>query len=160
MKALISTFTVLAAALMLGALALAPAQDAATDEEAIDALGASFKKAWNGRDAEALGQTYTEDADEINEMGQTFSGRQAILENVATGWEMMGDAAQLDFAVTNRRSITPELAVEDGTWEITGLPEMELAPPSEGLYTVYLVKQDGRWAVTAGRTPHPRGSAP
>lgn len=75
MKALISTFTVLAAALMLGALALAPAQDAATDEEAIDALGASFKKAWNGRDAEALGQTYTEDADEINEPGQRCQSR-------------------------------------------------------------------------------------
>ena len=153
MKALISTLTVLAAALALGALA--PAQDAATDDEAIDALGASFKEAWNGRDAEALGQTYTEDADEINEMGRTFSGRQAILENIATGWEMMGEAARLDFAVTNRRFITPELAVEDGTWEITGLPEMELAPPSEGLYTVYLVKQEGQWAVTAGELAFP-----
>jgi len=158
MKTLISILTILAATLTLGALAAA--QDATTDDEAIDALGATFKEAWNGRDADALGQTYTEDADEINEMGQTFSGRQAILENVATGWEMMGEAAQLDFVVTNRRYITPELAVEDGIWEITGLPEMEPAPPSEGLYTVYLIKQEGRWAVTAGRTRIPVAAPP
>ena len=66
----------------------------------------------------------------------------------------------LDFAVTNRRYITSELAVEDGTWEITGLPEMEPAPPSSGLYTVYLIKQDGQWAVTAGRTRIPVAAPP
>jgi uncharacterized protein (TIGR02246 family) len=138
---------VLALAAGLGTIAVA--QEA--DEEAIKQLGASWKEAWNGRNADALAELYTADADLIDVMGKASSGREEVRAQFLEGWEQMGEAAQMDFEQTNLRFITPDLAVEDGTWQIAGIPDAEEAPPSKGLYTAYLVKQDGQWLITGER---------
>jgi len=50
------------------------------------------------------------------------------------------------------RFIRPDVALVDGTFEITGT---DIMPYPKGLQTMVLVKEEGRWLVTAMRRMSP-----
>ena len=65
----------------------------------------------------------------------------------------MFPGSEMTLTRTSIRFINANLAVWDGTFEITGLPEAEgEQPPSKGLSMVVAQKQDGQWLLAAGRT--------
>ena len=106
------------------------------------------REAWSNRDAKALAALYTEHADGINEIGETVTGRMAIEEQEAKGFAELPEGAQLEFEQLSLRLIRPTIAIADGAWTMSGLPE---GAPAEGLYTDVLAKKDGQWLITAGR---------
>ncbi len=131
------------------------AQDTAADEEAIRELDKRWDEAWANRDAEALAALYTEDADDISDMGETITGRMAVKERWAKIFENLPEGAQAEGEQTSIRFIRSNIAIGDGAWAVTGLPETEGGPPSAGLWTSVYVKKDGQWLITAGRSRIP-----
>jgi uncharacterized protein (TIGR02246 family) len=148
MRNLVLFVAVLALVLGLGVVSLA--QDTAADEEAIQQLDQRWKEAWTNGDAEAMAELFTEDADGIDPMGETDTGRAAIIETYRAEFAERPEGAQVDFEQTYLRFLRPDIAIADGTWAVTGAPEAEEGPPTEGLYTVVLVKKDGQWRYSSG----------
>jgi uncharacterized protein (TIGR02246 family) len=126
------------------------AQDTTVDEEAIAQLDDRYREAWSNRDAKAIAALYTEDASGVGAMGETVSGRMAIEEGEAKGFAELPEGAQLEFEQLSLRFIRPTIAIGDGAWTMSGLPETEGGPPMEGLYTVVFTKKDGEWLYAAG----------
>jgi uncharacterized protein (TIGR02246 family) len=143
---------VAALGLVVGLGVLSLAQDTAADEEAIQQLGQRWEEAWANRDAKALAELYTEDADGISESGETVTGRMAIEEYWAQNFENLPESAQLEAELTFLRFIRPDIAIGDGVWAVTGGTE---GMPAEGLYTEVYVKKDGQWLHAAGRARIP-----
>ena len=137
----------------LGGLTLA--QDTSADEDAIRQLDERWKEAWSNRDAQALAELFAEDADGIDAMGAAVSGRMAIEEHYIQSFENLPPEAGAESEIVSLRFIRPTLAVVDGTWSMTGLPETDEGLPTEGLYTVFVVKRGGQWLYAAGRSRIP-----
>ncbi len=145
MRIFYSVIMVLGLAVSLGSVMVA--QDTTADEEAIAQLDDRYREAWSNRDAKAIAALYTEDASGVGAMGETVSGRMAIEEEEAKGFAELPEGAQLEFEQLSLRFIRPTIAIADGTWVMSGLPE---GAPAEGLYTVVFAKKDGEWLYAAG----------
>ena len=55
---------------------------------------------------------------------------------------------KLEHSDRSVRFLKSDVAVADGTWEITGRPE---GNPARGHYTAILMKRDGRWLIIYDR---------
>ena len=152
MRTSIVLLTVMALA-SLGSTALS--QDTANDEEAIEKLAAQYEEGWKAGDAQAAASVYAADAHSIGFTGQSFTGREEIEDNLAETLTMY-EGSQIALEKTSIRFIKPDLAVWDGSWEITGVSESEgPAPPTKGLATTVCVKQNGQWLIVCGLTSVP-----
>ena len=111
------------------------------DAQAVgDQLGL-FIKAYNARDAKALGELFTPTAEIEDDDGDVTRGRDAI---VARFTRIFGDGQSGTLSVTtdSLRFLGTDLAIEEGTASITtGAGE----PPQTNRYSVIYVRQGGRW---------------
>jgi uncharacterized protein (TIGR02246 family) len=119
-----------------------PKPAAATNEgeDAIRAVSASFVKAYNAKDAKALGELFTEGAAIEDDDGTITQGRDAIVDRYTNHFKE-GDKGTLAVDVDSIRFLSPTLAEETGTATI----KEDSGPPDENRYSVLYVKQDGRW---------------
>ncbi len=125
------------------------AQDA-TVEQALDALAQKYTEAWKAGDAAGCASIYSDDADVIDFMGMSAKGKAAIQESIAkTLGTFPGSSIQL--VRTGIHPVSADVAVSDGTWEITGAQPAE-GVPTKGFYTVVVAKQGDAWQLVAGRT--------
>ena len=111
---------------------------------------ANFVKAYTEKDAAAIAELFTEDAEMSDLTGQdVVSGREAIkalYEGVFAGENVPGIALEVDSV----RLVAPNLAIEDGTAHLT--PPEEGAPPRSQKYTAVLLKSDaGAWQIASTR---------
>ncbi len=123
-----------------------------SDNKAIDTLVENWIAAHNSGDAEALVDLYAADADFIGIDGQVISGREAVVGMYAEVFRHLpGNKAQV--SVNFRRFVTPDVVVEDASWEVIGiLPE---GAPSKGISTTVFKKEDGRWCIQCARSMVP-----
>jgi uncharacterized protein (TIGR02246 family) len=123
-----------------GGTAAAPAgRDA--DVRAIQELLASFVKAYNAKDAKALGDLFTPDAEVEDEDGDVTHGRDAVVARFAeTFQEDGGDTLSVN--TESLRFLGTDLAIEEGT---ASLSAGEDAPPRTNRYSVIYARQGGRW---------------
>jgi uncharacterized protein (TIGR02246 family) len=148
MRTSLILLTVVALAASFGITALS--QDTAAETEAIEMLATRYEEGWKNGDAQAAASVYTPDADIIDFFGRSFKGREEIGKSIAEVLTMY-EGSQMNIETTSIRFIRPDLAVWDGTWEVTGVPEAEEpAPPTKGLATVVAVKQEGQWLLAYG----------
>lgn len=117
-----------------------PTGGAAQDEDAVRAVSAAFVKAYNARDAKALGQLFTEGAEVEDDDGTLTRGREAIVDRFARRFGD-GDIGTLALKVESVRFLGPTLALESGTATLKGAGE----PAEMNRYTVLYVNQDGHW---------------
>lgn len=141
-------------ALLAWANAAALAAESEGEVDAIRQCAESYVAAYNQGDADALAALWAEDGVYTDpESGESIVGREAIREMFAKIFEV-GHGAQLGVTIHSIRLITPDVAIEDGTAEITspdGAPEV-----SE--YAAIHVKKDGVWQLNSVRetaTPTP-----
>jgi uncharacterized protein (TIGR02246 family) len=123
------------------------AADSPDEPAAIRKRVEEYVAAYNKHDAKALGDLYAEDAVYLNrETGQPIEGRPAI---AAMFDEMFkdGEAASLGVTVQSIRLITPDVAIEDGTAEITPAA----GEPEKSTYTAIHVKKNGAWFLNSVR---------
>jgi len=144
-----------AIALVLFALP-APAQSAKNPE--IQKIADAFVAAWNKGDAKALTALHAENCIRADSSGQTLAGRAAIEDGFTKAFAGPLKGTKLVVTPVDERTITPDLAVTSGTWEITG----GTPPPgaaTKGTFINSMVKQGGKWLI-ASSAPIPAPAKP
>jgi uncharacterized protein (TIGR02246 family) len=130
-----------ASAAVGGGPAPAAAGEREADAEAIRAVADAFTKAYNAKDAEALGALFTEGAEIEDEDGAVTRGREAIVERFE-GLFAEDQGGTLAVAVEAIHFLSPGSAVEQGTATIT---PGDGAAPETTRYSVVYVQHEGHW---------------
>jgi len=140
------------ALLSLGALTWA-SQGPADDVKGLDSTFNAWLDAFNKHDAKGLAALYAEDADVVLPSGTRLKGRAAVEKGTAEYFKNNPNVKTKN-SVISRRFLKPDVAVEDGQWEDSGLTEVGL--PTKGLYATLLAKLQGRWLLVCDRpmVPH------
>ena len=116
-------------------------QERESDVRAITDLVASFVKAYNAKDAKALGDLFTPDAEIEDEDGEVTRGRDAIVARFSgTFKEKVGNTLTVD--TESLRFLGTDVAIEDGTASLSAGAD---SPPSANRYSVIYARQGGRW---------------
>ena len=108
---------------------------------AIADLLASFVAAYNAKDARALGDLFTPDAEIQDEDGDVTRGRDAIVGRFSGIFkENGGDRLEVD--TDSLRFLGTDIAIEEGTASLSTGAE---TPPRTNRYSVIYARQGGRW---------------
>jgi uncharacterized protein (TIGR02246 family) len=124
-----------------GGVPTTASQERQSDVRAITDLLASFVKAYNERDAKALGDLCTPDAEIEDEDGAVTRGRDAIVERFTGIFkESKGDKLTVDF--DSLRFLGTDVAIEEGTASLSTEAD---TPPVTNRYSAIYARQGGRW---------------
>lgn len=129
---------------------VAVAQDTAQadDVRQIEAEVAAYVEAFNAKDAAALAQHWSESGAYVRPAdGKRLIGRKAIQKEFEATFAEQPQAV-LKVEVRTIRFVTADVALEEGTAEVTQLPD---TLPSKTDYTAVHVKRDGEWHVDSIR---------
>ena len=129
----------------------------ADDEEALDAHLVARDAAFDRHDARAVAALDAEDAECVLPDGRRLQGRAAIEEDLAGGFAANPDIRTTN-RVTSRRSLKPDVVIEDGEWEDAG--HAVEGDPTGGLFTTVPVKRGGSWRSVGDRVMVPVGESP
>lgn len=124
--------------------ALAPA--ARADEQAIRQNLDEYCAAFNRGDIDAVMSFWAENADYVDEQGETHRGKPAIGAVFKNSIDNL-QGHQLDLEIEALKQVTPNVAVEDGVATLTAPDGTE----SSGDYTAVWVKSGERWLITSAR---------
>jgi uncharacterized protein (TIGR02246 family) len=121
-------------------------ENAGRDEAGVRAASRRYREALDRGDGPALAALWTADGDIVDETGSVLAGR----ATVATTSQPATDAVKPSFRIndTNLRFLTADVALEDGTVEVT-LPG--LARPLQGRFSATWVKEPDGWKIAALR---------
>ncbi len=107
---------------------------------------AKFVKAYSEGDAKAVAEQFTEDAEYVDQDGNTFQGRKAI-EQTLTKFFKDNPGSKLDLSVESVRQVAPGVMIEDGS-SVVNRPSRA---PERARYTAVHVKVEGKWLVASAR---------
>lgn len=114
-----------------------------------------FAAAWNGRDAGAIAELFTDDADFVNVTGLWWHSPERIRAAHAFGFEAIFPAADMRFIKRKTRMLGPDAAVVHGMWSMSGQVTAAgaRAEPRRGIF-VFIMRRlgDGWKAVAAQNT--------
>jgi uncharacterized protein (TIGR02246 family) len=126
------------------------------DVRAIGDLLASFVAAYNAKDAKALGDLFTPDAEIQDEDGDVTRGRDAIVGRFSGMFkESGGDRLAVD--TDSLRFLGTDIAIEEGTASISTGAD---ASPHTNRYSVIYARQGGRWLHARIRDEQPDEVSP
>jgi uncharacterized protein (TIGR02246 family) len=121
-------------------------KDNGAEEKALHKRATDFIAAFDKGDAEAVAAFWAPNGDYVDQAGTIRSGRKAIAAAFARQFAAK-KGGKLQIHPTALRFVRPDLAIEDGTTEVS-YPE---APPLATRYTAVHVKQDGQWYLASVR---------
>jgi uncharacterized protein (TIGR02246 family) len=149
-------YIILTAAAGLTGLALALGQAPTADEEkAVRAAVDSYTAAFDKGDLDGLLAHITDDADFINEDGTQYKGKAGLAGVLKRSLaELKGHT--LKTTLTSVRFVRPDVAVADGTAEITA-PD---GATDSGRFTAVWAKADGKWLLSSVRDLPDSAAAP
>ena len=138
-----------------GATAVA-LQEPNPDAQAIGDLLGRFIKNYNEKDAKALGELFTPDAEIEDEDGEVTHGRDAIVARFA---KMFGEGQSGTLGVTtdSMRFLGTDIAIEEGTASLTTRAG---ETPRTNRYSVIYARQGGRWLHARIRDEQPDEVSP
>ena len=112
------------------------------------ALILEYLRAWDDKDAEAIGRLFVEDADFVNVVGLWWTGRRSITRAQRFGFQHAFESAKITPLKISQRFLGDDAAVVITQWQIEGQvdPEGEPVDPRRGVISVTVVKlNDGTW---------------
>jgi uncharacterized protein (TIGR02246 family) len=118
----------------------ASSSEQSPDARAIRELVEAFVKAYNAKDAQALGALFTPNAEIEDEDGDMTVGRDAIVARFTREFSGGGEG-KLQVTTESLRFLEKDLAIEDGTVAISSKDES----PRTNHYSVIYVREGGRW---------------
>ncbi len=122
------------------------------DIEAIVKTAESYLTAYRDGDAKAAAAHFTEDAEYVDEHGNTHLGRKAI-EQVLSECFAKNPNRDIELEIDSIKIVSPGVALEDG--HLTILTGDDSEPTSE-TYNAVHVKHDGKWLVASVRERAPK----
>ncbi|MDB5309811.1 MAG: hypothetical protein JWO38_4013 [Gemmataceae bacterium] len=148
-RRLLGTTVILAAALAVGQIVAAGKPPGKLEEKKAKAepqpgkgkRAQAFIAAFNSGDAKATASFWAPEATYVDQAGRETKGRAAIeklYEKVFAGRK----GAKLSINVTSARLLSPDVALEDGTTEVT---DLNGGPGTVARFSAVLVKADGEW---------------
>lgn len=151
----------LTAVIALTAPASTPVAEASrrADEQAIRKLWEQVVAAYNRGDARTIAQLWAQDGDAMDVDGSLFRGR-AEVENLFAEIFSSSRERRASSPVTSVRFLKPDVAIVDGSYEISGRrsPAGESLPIVKGLFTFVATKKEGQWVIVALRAMRPVGA--
>jgi uncharacterized protein (TIGR02246 family) len=132
---------------ILGA-GLVPAGAQAKDP-ALDKLAADWMAAFARGDAKALAGFYTDDAVRVSQEAGTTIGRAAIEKEFAANFAGAWKGATIAIEVGSSRPVGTDIAVNEGTWEVSATGPDGKPMKMSGYYVNTIVKRAGAWAIAS-----------
>ncbi len=130
---------------VLGA-GIVPAGAQAKDP-ALDKLAADWAAAFAKGDAKALAGFYTDDAVRASQEAGTVVGRAAIEKEFAANFAGPWKGAKIAIKVGSIHPVGTDIAVNEGTWEVSGTGPDGKPMTMAGYYVNTLVKRAGAWVI-------------
>lgn len=134
--------------------AFLPAQSP-TDESAIGNLVKNYLDAREHNDPKAVRALFTPDADQLVSSGEWRKGREAVVKGTLASSRNTGGTRTI--TVKNIRFVTPDVAIADGAYELSGLK----GGTTRDMWSTFIMKheRDG-WHIAAIRNMLPAAPAP
>jgi uncharacterized protein (TIGR02246 family) len=139
-------------AAVLLASAAAVAAEGPADERAIRAAAEAYAAAFNKKDMTAFRGLWVETGEYVTETGERIRGRDALAKRIKEYLDT-NPRDTLKITVQAIRFVTPDVAILDGTAEVSG-PE---GAPDVSPFVAVHVRQDGRWLLANVRDLTPTG---
>lgn len=137
---------ILAIAIASPLLAAEPVADRTADAEAIRAATRAYTQALEKGDGAKLASFWTPDGDIIDDIGRVMPGRETV--SMITPTAPQAAKPTIRVAETNLRFLSPDVAVEDGSVDVTdnaGRGQLR------GRYSATWVRHGGDWKLAALR---------
>ncbi len=130
----------------LGALTQTPGKD----ETAIREIVGQYVAARERIDPKAVEELFTADADQLVSSGEWRRGRDAVVRGTMASSRNTGGKRTI--TVESIRFVTPEVAIADGRYELTGLAE----GANRSMWATLVLKRTAKgWRITAIRNMLP-----
>ena len=118
---------------------------ASADEAAIQALVAEFVRAFNAGDAQAVAALFADDARVVSEEGRSITGRAAIEQRFAEGFES-APGRTIAIETESLRMLGSDAAIEEGVAVVTTPAENGGDARAErSRFLATYVKRNGKW---------------
>jgi uncharacterized protein (TIGR02246 family) len=142
--------------LVLLAASNLPAQSTGGDDEtAIREVVRRYNDAREANDPKAIEALFVADADQLVSSGEWRRGRDVLVKGAMASSARTGGTRTL--TVEAIRMVTPDVAVADARYEISGLAD---GSTRRMWSTFVVVRQAGAWRISAIRNMLPAPSAP
>ena len=138
---------------VLGA-GLNPAWAQAKDP-ALDKLAADWAAAFAKADAKGLAGFYTENAVRVSQEAGTVVGRAAIEKEFAANFAGPWKGATIAIKVGSTHPVGTDIAVNEGTWQVSGTGPDGKPMTFKGYYVNTIVKKDGAWVIASNAAVPP-----
>lgn len=136
--------------------AVAIAQSASpADKAAIRQVVHKYLDARDHRDAKAIAEVFTPDADQLVSTGEWRRGREALVLGTLASSEATGGRRTI--TIQTIRLLAPDVALADGPYDLTGLA----GGASRRMWTTFLLRRGaGGWRIAAIRNMRPAAPVP
>lgn len=147
----IPMFAAISLILAAGAFTQTPSKDEAAIREIVNRYVAARERI----DPKATEELFTADADQLVSSGEWRRGRDAVVRGAMASSRNTGGKRTI--AVESVRFVTPDVAIADGRYELTGLA----GGATRSMLATLVLKRTGKgWRITAIRNMLPAAPAP
>jgi uncharacterized protein (TIGR02246 family) len=137
-------------ACLAGVLPLLGQSESRRDEAAIRAIVQRYVDARERRDPKAVETLFTADADQLVSSGEWRKGRDEVVRGAMASSQRTGGTRSID--VESIRMITPDVAIVDGRYNLTGLASGQ----TRRMWTTLILKRTSQgWRIAAIRNMLP-----
>lgn len=126
-----------------------------SDDAAIREVVAKYVDARERIDPKAVEELFTSDADQLVSSGEWRKGRDAVVSGTMASSRNSGGKRSI--IVESVRMVTPDVAIADGRYELTGLA----GGATRSMWTTLVLKRAGKgWRISAIRNMLPAPPTP
>jgi len=132
------------------------------EDAAIKQVVAGFSDGWNSHNAHAMCSSLADDVQWVNWRGEPLGTRQAVEDEHARLFADLYKNTQRTDLVKTIKYLSPELAVVDDYWTMTGARKRDGSdwPYRAGYANMVMAKRTGRWIVIVSHTADFNATAP
>jgi uncharacterized protein (TIGR02246 family) len=130
-------------------------EDRSKDDAAIREVVSKYVDARERVDPKAVEELFTSDADQLVSSGEWRKGRDAVVRGAMASSNSTGGKRTI--TVESVRMLTPDVAIADGRYELTGLA----GGATRSMWTTLVLKRTEKgWRISAIRNMLPAAPAP
>ncbi len=149
------TLLTILCSIVLVATLLAQDNTGRADEAAIRDVVSKYVDAREKIDPKAVEQLFTSDADQLVSSGEWRRGREAVVRGTMASSSSTGGKRTI--TVESVRLVTPDVAIADGRYQLTGLA----GDATRNMWTTLVLKKTEKgWRISAIRNMLPAAPAP